>query len=288
MHPRLPALPGSSEMIGSFVFLELVPSKLTAGFWRPPLASLIGPLSQDDKIKLVVFGIIAVLVLLAWYTTKKKQERLLVHLSELLDERSGQPHTSFASETGELSGHFQGRGVRFSLQEGSRTSPSKFNITLSCEIPFMFAVKRKRIFLGISNPPSGKLIETGDPELDRKFFFSDVIGGTGGRFTRMVMRLPAVPQEEHMEERQRFSAWIRDPEVKKTMDSLFYARRVDYLTPTSVLGPGEGPQGRGTGLSASHYRYRRKELEVNNVRMVMEDLNVLARSLDSKASRGPG
>lgn len=222
---------------------------------------------------LTFWAIVVVLVFLAWYTTRRKHKRLLIPLGELLDERSrGLEAATTGLEEAGMSGHVRGRAVTFSLRErDSADQPSQFTIALASGFPLLYQIKKRSTFWGFSMPASKKRITTGDPDMDKQLCILDLCGGVGASLLDKVMRVPALPEEFLAENRSRVAKWVRQPEIKNTLISLFSRRRVSCLEPDEL------------GLKALYSPYRRKDVDPANVGAVLADLEVLVRSLESQA-----
>ncbi len=279
------------DLISSFQFLEPTLSRVRKGLWTATQAAEAGSSAPEfsgntsrsasaaaDNAKIliyaVIFGIMGGLVILSFYTTRRKHKRLLQPLQDVVGAAADELEGSYLSEENWLKGHFLGREVVFSIEQASEGKPSEFRVMVACQSPFIFGVRRKGASL------VGQRITTGDPDVDKGFEISDLIGGTAKSLFGKILSMPSLAEGALDQNRKHIVAWLLDPEVKNTVRSLFLNRGIDSLIP----GPFESDESRRTGsrIKATYYSYRKQNLDPNAVRAVLEEMSFLAQSLESR------
>jgi hypothetical protein len=272
----------AQAVITSFKFSDATLSRLVSDRWIPASGNETNEPGEREEPVFLIYGALAivVLVLLAFWTTRRKHARLLLPLAELLDEHEGETQGSFVDEADKVQGHYHGRYVSFVLEEGTRSAPrASFKVALSIRsrVPFMFAVRKKRsTFLGPGLP--GDEVMAGDPKLDEKFGFSDVLGGDNFFMRKLGL---SIPEQDRDKNRKDFQAWVKRPEIAPALESLIYTQGVTWLSSgsdTDVLLP----IGITSPVLVAHLEgYRKKSLEPARVRGILDCLVTLASSLES-------
>jgi hypothetical protein len=225
----------------------------------------------------VIVIVIGVAVILAFLADQRKYRRLLFSLTELLDEGFGQTRQLSAGSS-RVAGHFRGRRVTLRFR---KEKLRVFSIMLACDSRIKFILVERRVsFLGISNPPEGKLIETGDPDLDKRFCFSDRVGGAFNAALRKWLKMLELSELELTENRAQIVAWVRRPETRKGLDLLLYRNAVDRVSIEADLDEPEASLVYPC-LSATFRPCWKKDLEPNRVRSILGELSSLAQSLES-------
>lgn len=159
----------------------------------------------DNVIPYLLFFLPVVLIIfLAFYSGRRRRKRILQPFASLLDEKSAEVENHFDSSRRE--GHFHGRGLAFTAIEGSRDTPSKLRVDLSCPGPLDFKISKERgadKFLKKLHLEHD--IEIGDPEMDATFVFAS-------------------------SDPDRFASWARRSEVQEQIKSLLLTYGVSRLT----------------------------------------------------------
>jgi len=239
----------------------------------------------------ITVGVIAVLTALASITRLLFGHRgtLKELAAEIMDERQGQGGRFSIIGGAVLTGHYRGRRLKLSMQEGGENWP-QLTLQLSCSAPPAFLSAQPRGALGKAFGVSPGMLAgaAGVPDslgfllersgvMPRRLFGIDMGGGTG---------LPPAPIGDPAFDgcfclsasepaRDAVLAWMREPGVKEQVESLFSAERLALLTPT-LDKSGE------IFLAAAVRKFRDTDLEPANVRSLLDQLEVIAKSLEKQ------
>ena len=241
----------------------------------------------------ITVGAFFALMVLTFIFNWLRHRRVLKGLAaELMDERQGQGGGFSLGDT-VVTGHYHGRPLKLSLREARSRSASQLpqlTFQLSCSVPPVFMLDRPRSVMGrLFGISPGMVTQTaGVPGsfgflleksgvMPRRLFGIDMGGGTG---------LPLAPiGDQAFDEsfclsasepaRDEVLAWMRGPGVKEQVESLFSAERLALLTPTSTTNE-------EVFLAAAVRRYQETDLEPANVRSLLNQLEVIAKSLEAQ------
>jgi len=155
-------------------------------------------------------------------------------------------------------------------------------------MPFLISVQ-KRMLLGlVSQVQRGRAVKTGDENMDRSFYVTELTALTGADFFQKVFggAKTSIDLEDHLQ--KRLTRWLRLPETLARFETLFNSCGVDYLT-TRIEYPGtiELPASK-SGLTVVLRRYSKRQLRAENVGRILGEMEALLRSAESLLELAPG
>jgi hypothetical protein len=233
------------------------------------------------------------LLLMIWYFRGKRHSALFAQLAPLLDAHPGEMRVAGPIRGGEdrMQGCYRGRDVLLALKEPDRLhEASRFRLLLgsATTMPFLISVQ-KRMLLGIvSQIQRGRAVKTGEENLDRKFYVTELTALTGvGFFQKMFGGAKAsIDLDNHLQ--KRLTRWLRLPETLARFETLFNSCGVDYLA-TRIEYPGtiELPA-LMSGLTVVLRHYSKRQLRPENVGRILAEMDALLRSAESLLELAPG
>jgi hypothetical protein len=255
------------------------------------LAQAISYLSNNPSGPLIfILGLVG--LLLIWYVRGRTHRALFNLLTPLLDEHSGEMQTASLIWAGEdhVQGHYNGRDVLFSLKDPVRGHESSlFRVVLgsTATMPFVFSVQKRMLFGIVSQPQPGHLLRTGNKDVDRKYYVTDLMRLTGFGMYQKLFGSSKVSKNLQDQLQRRLISWLQQPETLGKFETLFRSCGVDYLS-TQIEYPGkiELPASK-SGLTAVLRHYSKRQLKPENVARVLEAMNALLRSAESLMGVNP-
>ena len=233
------------------------------------------------------------LLLMVWYLRGRRHNALFAQLGPLLDVHPGEMQVAGPIRGGEdrVQGRYRSRDVLLALKEPDRGhEASRFRMVLgsATNMPFLISVQ-KRMLLGIvSQIQRGRAIKTGDENMDRNFYVTELTALTSaGFFHKMFGGAKAsIDLEDHLQ--KRLTRWLRLPETLARFETLFNSCGVDYLT-TRIEYPGtiELPASK-SGLTVVLRHYSKRQLRAENVGRILGEMEALLRSAESLLELAPG
>ena len=232
---------------------------------------------------LVISGLIA--LFLIWYFRGVRHRALLATLTPLFDEQSGEMQVAGPISGGEdhVRGHFGGREVLFSVKEPVRGHESPlFRIVLGSQAtaPFVIAVQRKMLFGIVSQIQRGCVVKTGNKDLDKKYRVTDLMVLTTAGVFRRLFGSSRTSDDLQSGLQRRLTSWLQRVETLEGFDILFRSCGVDYLA-TRIEYPGNIELGASrSGLTALLRHYSKKQLDPENIKQILEEMDSLLRSAE--------
>ncbi len=231
-------------------------------------------------IVIVVLITVSILALVK-YMARQKHRRFLNPLRVHLDGDAGDLELRwFRGVQTNLTGLYRGRWVQFHLaersgaQEYNRGTPPRFQVSLATSALLFFEVQDKA-HLGFLKwlkwsvaPRAVSTLQVGDPDLDDRFLFQ--------------FRSTDSPEDEMWS--RKLLEWTKQPEVRGALHSLhsYDVRRIT-MTPTlqRELKYETANNPEAQVLVLTFEPYRKETLDVGRVKVILETMESLARSLES-------
>lgn len=226
------------------------------------------------------------LLLMIWYDRGKRHSAFFAELAPLLDARPGEMQVAGPIRGGEdhVKGRYAGRDVVFAFKEPDRVHEvSRFRVVLgsATTMPFLISVQKRMLFGIVSQTQLGRVVKSGDTKMDKTYRVTELTGLTS---TGLAQRLVGTSKtsrdlEDHLQ--KRLTSWLRLPETRARFETLFSACDVDYIA-TRIEYPGriELPAS-NSGLTVVLRRYSRRQLEPENVRRILKEMQALLQSAEN-------
>src|SRR6266850_3791808 len=233
------------------------------------------------------------LLLMVWHLRGKRHSAFFAQLAPLLDAHPGEMQVAGPIRGGEdhVQGRYAGRDVVLAFKEPDRGHEvSRFRVVLgsATTTPFLISIQKRMLFGIVSQIQRGRVVKTGDENMDRNFYVTELTALTGaGFFQKMFGGAKAsIDLEDHL--KKRLTRWLRLPETLARFETLFNSCGVDYLT-TRIEYPGkiELPASK-SGLTVVLRHYSKRQLRPENVGRILEEMEALLRSAESLLELAPG
>lgn len=226
------------------------------------------------------------LLLMIWHLRGKRHGALFAQLAPLLDAHPGEMQVAGPIRGGEdhIQGRYAGRDVIFAFKEPDRGyEVSRFRVVLgsATSMPFLISVQKRKLFGMVSQIQRGRIVMSGDEKMDNSYRVTELTAMTGMGLVQRLVGTSKISTdlEDHLE--NRLKSWLRLPETRVSFDRLFSSCGVDYIA-TRIEYPGriELPTS-NSGLTVVLRHYSKRQLRPENVRRILEEMDVLLRSAES-------